>query len=141
MTSAVRVVLCAGGVAWEAPLVRDLQHRALGVELVRRCVDHGELLGVADRQRAAQHGLAKAGRTLERAVADEGAAANAASAGQVAGVNLDIAGSDLGRLERAEHAAVGILAVRPHPQCVGNTLRILDASRKSTLAPATSPLA
>jgi MinD-like ATPase involved in chromosome partitioning or flagellar assembly len=47
----VRIVLCAGGAAWEAPLVRALQHQALGVELLRRCVDHGELLGVALRDR------------------------------------------------------------------------------------------
>jgi MinD-like ATPase involved in chromosome partitioning or flagellar assembly len=51
VTSAVRVVLCAGGAPWEAPLVRDLQHAGLGVELLRRCVDHGELLGVAMRDR------------------------------------------------------------------------------------------
>lgn len=47
----VRVVTCAGGAVWEAPLVRGLQRRELGVELVRRCVDHGELLGVALRDR------------------------------------------------------------------------------------------
>jgi MinD-like ATPase involved in chromosome partitioning or flagellar assembly len=51
--SAVRIVLCAGDAAWEAPLVRALQARALGVELIRRCVDHGELLGVALRDRPA----------------------------------------------------------------------------------------
>jgi MinD-like ATPase involved in chromosome partitioning or flagellar assembly len=49
MTGAVRVVTCAGGAPWEAPLVRGLQRRELGIELVRRCVDHGELLGVALR--------------------------------------------------------------------------------------------
>jgi hypothetical protein len=47
----VRILLCAGGAAWEAPLVRELQHRALGVELLRRCLDHGELLGLARRDR------------------------------------------------------------------------------------------
>jgi Mrp family chromosome partitioning ATPase len=47
----VRILLCAGGAAREAPLVRELQHRALGVELLRRCVDHGELLGLARRDR------------------------------------------------------------------------------------------
>jgi len=53
--SEVRIVTCAGGAAWEAPLVRGLQRRELGIELVRRCVDHGELLGIAlrDRPRAA----------------------------------------------------------------------------------------
>lgn len=45
----MRVVTCAGGAPWEAPLVRGLQRRELGIELVRRCVDHGELLGVALR--------------------------------------------------------------------------------------------
>jgi MinD-like ATPase involved in chromosome partitioning or flagellar assembly len=51
----VRVITCAGGAPWEAPLVRGLQRRELGIELVRRCVDHGELLGVAlrDQPRAA----------------------------------------------------------------------------------------
>jgi MinD-like ATPase involved in chromosome partitioning or flagellar assembly len=49
VTSEVRVVTCAGGAAWEAPLVRGLQRRELGIDLVRRCVDHGELLGVAVR--------------------------------------------------------------------------------------------
>lgn len=49
MTAPVRVITCAGGAPWEAPLVRGLQRRELGIELVRRCVDHGELLGVALR--------------------------------------------------------------------------------------------
>ena len=52
MSAPVRVVTCAGGAPWEAPLVRGLQRRELGVELVRRCVDHGELLGVAVRDQA-----------------------------------------------------------------------------------------
>jgi MinD-like ATPase involved in chromosome partitioning or flagellar assembly len=49
VTAPVRVITCAGGAPWEAPLVRGLQRRELGIELVRRCVDHGELLGVALR--------------------------------------------------------------------------------------------
>jgi MinD-like ATPase involved in chromosome partitioning or flagellar assembly len=49
VTQPVRVITCAGGAPWEAPLVRGLQRRELGIELVRRCVDHGELLGVARR--------------------------------------------------------------------------------------------
>ena len=51
----IRIVTCAGGARWEAPIVRGLQRRELGIELARRCVDHGELLGVAlrDRPRAA----------------------------------------------------------------------------------------
>ena len=52
MSTPVRVVTCAAGAPWEAPLVRGLQRRELGVELVRRCVDHGELLGVAVRDQA-----------------------------------------------------------------------------------------
>jgi MinD-like ATPase involved in chromosome partitioning or flagellar assembly len=52
VTDIVRVVTCAGGAPWEAPLVRGLQRRELGIELVRRCVDHGELLGVALRDQA-----------------------------------------------------------------------------------------
>lgn len=53
--NALRIVTCAGGAAWEAPLVRGLQRRELGIDVLRRCVDHGELLGVAlrDRPRAA----------------------------------------------------------------------------------------
>jgi Mrp family chromosome partitioning ATPase len=50
-TDLVRVVTCAGGAAWEAPLVQGLQRRELGVDVVRRCVDHGELLGIALRDR------------------------------------------------------------------------------------------
>jgi len=49
VTNPIRVITCAGGATWEAPLVRGLQRRELGVELIRRCVDHGELLGVALR--------------------------------------------------------------------------------------------
>ncbi len=47
----IRIVTCAGGASWEAPLVRGLQQRELGIELLRRCVDHGELLGVSLRDR------------------------------------------------------------------------------------------
>jgi MinD-like ATPase involved in chromosome partitioning or flagellar assembly len=51
----VRVITCTSDAPWEAPLVHGLQRHELGIELVRRCVDHGELLGVAlrDRPRAA----------------------------------------------------------------------------------------
>lgn len=47
----MRVVTCGGGAAWEAALVRGLQRRELGVEVLRRCVDHGELVGIALRER------------------------------------------------------------------------------------------
>ncbi len=47
----MRVVTCGGGAPWEALLVRGLQRRELGVEVLRRCIDHGELLGVALRDR------------------------------------------------------------------------------------------
>ncbi len=47
----VRVVTCTGGAPWEPALVHGLQRRELVVEVVRRCVDHGELLGVALRDR------------------------------------------------------------------------------------------
>ena len=43
------MVTCAGGAPWEATLVRALQRPEFGVEVVRRCVDLGELLGVALR--------------------------------------------------------------------------------------------
>jgi MinD-like ATPase involved in chromosome partitioning or flagellar assembly len=47
----ITIVTCAGGAVWEAPLVRGLQRAELGVRVARRCVDHGELLGVALRDR------------------------------------------------------------------------------------------
>jgi MinD-like ATPase involved in chromosome partitioning or flagellar assembly len=51
----VEVVTCTSAAPWEPPLVHGLQRRELGVRVARRCVDHGELLGVAlrDRPRAA----------------------------------------------------------------------------------------
>ncbi|MBK5289671.1 MAG: chromosome partitioning protein [Acidimicrobiia bacterium] len=51
MTDVIEVVVCAGGAAWELPLVRAFQRRELGVRVARRCVDHGELLGTALRDR------------------------------------------------------------------------------------------
>ncbi len=53
MTDVIEVVVCAGGAAWELPLVRAFQRRELGVHVARRCVDHGELLGTALRDRPA----------------------------------------------------------------------------------------
>ena len=52
MTSEVlSVLVCSGGAAWELALVRGLGRPELGVRVVRRCVDHGELLGTALRDR------------------------------------------------------------------------------------------
>lgn len=51
MTDTIDVVLCAGGAPWELPLVRAFQRREFGVRVARRCVDHGELLGTALRDR------------------------------------------------------------------------------------------
>lgn len=51
MDMSITIVTCAGGATWEAPLVRGLQRPELGVRVLRRCVDHGELLGVALRDR------------------------------------------------------------------------------------------
>jgi MinD-like ATPase involved in chromosome partitioning or flagellar assembly len=45
----VSIITCGGGAPWEATLVRGLQRRELGVDVLRRCVDHGELIGVALR--------------------------------------------------------------------------------------------
>src|SRR6478609_114208 len=45
----VTVIVGAGGAAWELPLLRGLQDPALGVRVVRRCAEHGELLGTALR--------------------------------------------------------------------------------------------
>ena len=51
MTDDSPVIVCAGGASWELPLLRGLQRPELGVRVVRRCVDHGELLGTALRDR------------------------------------------------------------------------------------------
>ena len=48
---ALPVLICSGGAAWELPLVRGMQRRELGVVIARRCVDHGELVGTALRDR------------------------------------------------------------------------------------------
>jgi ATPases involved in chromosome partitioning len=45
----VDVVMCAGGASWELALVRGLGRPELGIRVARRCVDHGELLGIALR--------------------------------------------------------------------------------------------
>ncbi len=51
MTDDIAVIVCAGGASWELPLLRGLQRPELGIRVVRRCVDHGELLGTALRDR------------------------------------------------------------------------------------------
>ena len=51
MNEGLPVIVCAGGAAWEVPLLRGLQRPELGVRVVRRCVDHGDLLGTALRDR------------------------------------------------------------------------------------------
>lgn len=50
-TDSVDVLVCAGGASWELQLVRGLARPELGVRVLRRCVDHGELLGTALRDR------------------------------------------------------------------------------------------
>jgi len=51
VTDDIEVIVCAGGAGWELPLLRGLQRPDLGIRVVRRCVDHGELLGTALRDR------------------------------------------------------------------------------------------
>ncbi len=51
MSDVVSVVVCSGGAAWELALVRDLGRPEFGIRVARRCVDHGELLGTALRDR------------------------------------------------------------------------------------------
>src|SRR3954468_22554423 len=51
MSDPVRIIVAAGGAAWELPLLRGLQQPELGVRVVRRCAEHGELLGTALRAR------------------------------------------------------------------------------------------
>ena len=45
------VLVCSGGAAWELAMVRGLGRPELGIRVARRCVDHGELLGTALRDR------------------------------------------------------------------------------------------
>ncbi len=45
------IVTCGAGAPWEAALVRGLQRPELAVDVLRRCVDQGELIGVALRDR------------------------------------------------------------------------------------------
>ena len=45
------VLVCSGGAPWELALVRGLGRPELGIRVARRCVDHGELLGTALRDR------------------------------------------------------------------------------------------
>jgi len=47
----VTVIVGAGSGSWELPLLRGLQEPTLGVRVVRRCAEHGELLGTALRDR------------------------------------------------------------------------------------------
>ena len=51
MSDDIPVIVCAGGASWELPLLRGLQRPELGIRVVRRCLDHGELLGTALRDR------------------------------------------------------------------------------------------
>jgi MinD-like ATPase involved in chromosome partitioning or flagellar assembly len=49
--TALALVTCAAGAGWERELLAAADRRDLGMRVVRRCVDHGELLGVARRDR------------------------------------------------------------------------------------------
>jgi len=49
MTAEVSVVIAAAGGAWELPMLRGFQRRELGIRVLRRCSDVGELLGTALR--------------------------------------------------------------------------------------------
>lgn len=51
MTAEVPIVVCAAGASWELRLVRAFQRKEFGVVVARRCVEHGELLGTALRDR------------------------------------------------------------------------------------------
>jgi len=47
----VSILTCGGGAPWEAALVRGLQQGEFGIDVLRRCVEHVELLDVALRER------------------------------------------------------------------------------------------
>jgi MinD-like ATPase involved in chromosome partitioning or flagellar assembly len=49
--SGVPIIVAAGGASWELPLLRGLQQPEHGVRVLRRCGEHGELLGTALRDR------------------------------------------------------------------------------------------
>jgi MinD-like ATPase involved in chromosome partitioning or flagellar assembly len=49
MSDELTIIVCAAGAAWELPLLRGLQRPELGVRVLRRCVEPGELLGTALR--------------------------------------------------------------------------------------------
>ena len=82
-------------------------------------------LGIpAEREHAAQDRGTEARRTVERRVADEQAAPHACPAGDVARRHLDIAGDDLSRAQRPEHAALGVHPEGPHAQALRNALPV-----------------
>ncbi len=49
MTDSVPILIAAGAAPWELPLLHAFQRPEYGIRVVRRCVDHGELLGSALR--------------------------------------------------------------------------------------------
>jgi Mrp family chromosome partitioning ATPase len=51
MSDVVRIIVGAGGARWELPMLRALQRPDLGVRVLRRCNEPGELLGTALRDR------------------------------------------------------------------------------------------
>src|SRR3954468_13332908 len=51
MSGTIEVIVGAAGAPWEMPLLRGLQRPELGVRVLRRCVEPGELLGTALRDR------------------------------------------------------------------------------------------
>jgi MinD-like ATPase involved in chromosome partitioning or flagellar assembly len=51
MSAPLRVLTCGAGAPWESHFVRAAGTLTPRVEVVRRCVDHGELLGIALRDR------------------------------------------------------------------------------------------
>ena len=119
MTDGVPIIVCAGDAAWEIPLLRGLQRSDLGVRVVRRCVDHGDLLGTAlrDRPRAVvlDAGLAWVERdlvaTLRRAgieVVSVGSGANDRDELGRIGVDAGIEAEELARiLDALGPASVG----------------------------------
>ena len=64
----ISILTCGGGAPWEAALVRGLQRPELGVDVVRRCVDQGELVGIALRDQPRAVVLAAELPWLEREV-------------------------------------------------------------------------
>jgi Mrp family chromosome partitioning ATPase len=118
----VKVVTCAGGAPWEVPFIDGLARRGLGVHVLRRCVEAGELLGVAmaDRPDAALVAaeLPWLDRELVEVLAEHGVAVVAVDGG-AGGTQRALEGIGVARRVRAtdppEEVARALFGLDPDP--------------------------